>query len=61
MIILTKKKQRIQEKLDSINAVYGMLSPDESKAVEDSINAGIKFGEVEVGHIIQMQILFIMK
>ena len=48
MIILTKKKQRIQEKLDSINAVYGMLSPDESKVVEDSINAGIKFGEVEV-------------
>lgn len=29
------KKQRIQKKLDSINSVYGMLSPDESKAVED--------------------------
>ena len=46
MIILTQKKQRIQENLDSINSVYGMLSPDESKAVEDSIHAGIKFGEV---------------
>ena len=42
------KKQRIQEKLDSINSVYGMLSPEESKAVEDSVHAGIKLGEVEV-------------
>jgi len=40
------KKQRIQEKLDSINSVYGMLSPEESKAVEDSVHAGIKLGEV---------------
>lgn len=40
------KKQRIQEKLDSINSVYGMLSPDESKAVEDSIHAGIKLGDI---------------
>ena len=39
------KKQRIQEKLDSINSVYGMLSPEESKAVEDSVHAGIKIGE----------------
>ena len=48
MIILTQKKQRIQENLDSINSVYGMLSPEESKAVEDSVHAGIKVGEVEV-------------
>ena len=46
MIILTQKKQRIQENLDSINSVYGMLSPEESKAVEDSVHAGIKLGEV---------------
>lgn len=37
------KKQHIPEKLDSINSVYGMLSPEESKVVEDSVNAGIKF------------------
>ena len=48
MIILTQKKQRIQENLDSINSVYGMLSPEESKALEDSVHAGIKVGEVEV-------------
>ena len=41
MIILTQKKQRIQENLDSINSVYGMLSPEESKAVEDSVHAGM--------------------
>jgi hypothetical protein len=29
-----------------------MLSPEESKAVEDSVHAGIKLGEVEVWHII---------
>ncbi|MCI5518383.1 MAG: hypothetical protein MR424_00885 [Treponema sp.] len=46
MIILTQKKQRIQENLDSINSVYGMLSPEESKAVEDSVHAGTKIGEV---------------
>ena len=40
------KKQRIQEKLDSINSVYGMLSTDESKAVEDSIHAGIKLLDI---------------
>ena len=45
-IILTQKKQRTQEKLDSINSVYGMLSPEESKAVEDSVHAGTKIGEV---------------
>ena len=40
------KKHRIQEKLDSINSVYGMLSPEESKVVEDSVHAEIKIGEV---------------
>ena len=33
MIILTQKKQRIQENLDSINSVYGMLSPDRKSVV----------------------------
>lgn len=41
MIILTQKK-----KLDSINSVYGMLSPEESKDVEDSVHAGIKLGDI---------------
>ena len=40
------KKQRIQEKLDSINSVYGMLSPEESKAVEDSVHAGIQLLDI---------------
>lgn len=40
------KKIRVQEKLDSINSVYGMLSPDETKVVEDSIHARIKFGDI---------------
>ena len=40
------KKQRIQEKLDSIKSVYGMLSSDESKAVKDSIHAGIKIRNI---------------
>ncbi|HAC32734.1 MAG TPA: hypothetical protein DCF70_08940 [Treponema sp.] len=42
------KKQRIQQKLDSINSVYGMLSSEESEAVDESIHTGIKFGELEV-------------
>ena len=46
MIILTQKKQRIQENLDSINSVYGMLSPEESKAVEDSVHAGIQLLDI---------------
>ena len=46
MIILTQKKQRIQGKLDSINSVYGMLSPEESKAVEDSVHAGIQLLDI---------------
>ena len=40
------KKQRIQEKLDSINSVYGMLSPEESKAVEESDHAGIQLLDI---------------
>lgn len=40
------KKQRIQENLDSINSVYGMLSPEESKAVEDSVHAGIQLLDI---------------
>ena len=40
------KKQRIQENLDSINSVYGMLSPEESKAVEDSVYAGIQLLDI---------------
>ena len=46
MIILTQKKQRIQENLDSINSVYGMLSPEESKAVEDFVHAGIQLLDI---------------
>lgn len=42
------KKQRIQKKLDIIHSVYGMLSPEESKNVDESIRSGIKIGEVEV-------------
>ncbi len=42
------KKQRIQQKLDSINSVYGMLSSEESEAVDEAIHTGIKFGELEV-------------
>ena len=42
------KKQRIQQNLDSINSVYGMLSSEESEAVDESIHTGIKFGELEV-------------
>ena len=40
------KKQRIQEKLDSINSVYGMLSPEEAKAVEDAVHAGIQLLDI---------------
>lgn len=46
MIILTQKKQRIQENLDLINSVYCMLSPEESKAVEDSVHAGIQLLDI---------------
>lgn len=37
-----------QQKLDSLNSIYGILTTEESKSVEQSISDGIKFGEVQV-------------
>lgn len=43
-----EKNARIQEKLNAIHSVFGMLSETEAKAVDESILAGIKIKEVEV-------------
>ncbi len=37
-----------QQKLDALNSIYGILTPEESKAVEQSTFDGIKFREVQV-------------
>lgn len=37
-----------QQKLDALNSIYGILTPEESKAVEQSTSDGIKFKEVQV-------------
>ena len=42
------KKQRIQDKLDSIHSVFGMLSPEEAISVDDSIKEGIKIRNAEI-------------
>ncbi|MBQ7539474.1 hypothetical protein [Treponema sp.] len=36
------KIERIQNKLEAIHSVFGMLSEEESSALSDSINSGIK-------------------
>jgi hypothetical protein len=36
-----------QKKIDSLNSIFGMLTPEESKAVEDSISEGIKIRAVQ--------------
>lgn len=33
---------------DVIDSVFGILTPEESKAVEDSVNEGLKLKEVKV-------------
>jgi hypothetical protein len=38
-------KKDVQEVIDS---VFGMLTPEESKAIENSVNEGLKLKEVEV-------------
>ena len=42
------KNTRIQKKLDAIHSVFGMLSEEEMKSVEDSISKGIKLKEFEI-------------
>lgn len=37
-----------QQKLDALNSIYGILTTEESKSVEQSISDGIKFREVQV-------------
>ena len=38
-------KKDVQEAIDS---VFGMLTPEESKAIENSVNEDLKLKEVEV-------------
>lgn len=38
-------KEDVQEVIDS---VFGILTPEESKAVEDSVSSGIKLKETDV-------------
>lgn len=42
------KNDRIQDKLNAIQSVFGMLSKEESKSVEQSISTGLKLKEPEV-------------
>lgn len=37
-----------QQKLNALNSIYGILTPEESKSVEQSISDGIKFREAQV-------------
>ena len=41
-----EQNTQIQKKLDAIHSVFGMLSDDEAKAVDESIEAGIKLKDV---------------
>ncbi len=43
-----EKTTRIQEKLDAIHSVFGILSESESKLVEKSISDGINFKEIKI-------------
>lgn len=37
-----------QQKLNALNSIYGILTTEESKSVEQSISDGVKFREVQV-------------
>lgn len=39
------QNRRVQKKLDAIHSVFGMLSDDEAKAVDESISTGIKLSD----------------
>lgn len=45
MKLYDASKEDVQELIDS---VFGMLTPEESKAVEESVNSGIKLKETDV-------------
>ena len=45
---IEKRNARIQEKLDALHSVFGMLSPEESAAVDESIKRGIQLREVSL-------------
>lgn len=42
------EKRRTQEKLDAIHSIFGILSEDESRALDESIQQRIKLKEVEL-------------
>lgn len=43
-----EKNARIQAKIDALHSVFGMLSPEESAAVEESIARGITLRDVSL-------------
>lgn len=43
--------QEKQKKLDALNAISGILTTEESNAINDSISAGIKCKEIHLWHI----------
>lgn len=42
------KKERIESKLEAFHSVFGMLSEEESSAIDESINSGIKLRDIEL-------------
>ena len=40
--------QEKQRKIDALNGIFGILTPEESVAVKESISAGIKCTEVQL-------------
>ena len=45
MKLYDPSKEDVQEVIDS---VFGMLTPEESKAIEDSVNEGVNLKKAEV-------------
>ena len=43
--------QEKQRKIDALNGIFGILTPEESVAVKESISAGIKCREVQLWNI----------
>ncbi|MCM1322544.1 MAG: hypothetical protein NC219_10630 [Prevotella sp.] len=43
-----REDNAVQQKLEALESVFGILSPDEAAAVEESISGGITFEELNL-------------
>lgn len=42
------EKKQIQDKIDALHSIFGILSEEEAKAVDESIQRGIKLTDIKI-------------